>query len=767
MSGGSSERQFVNLLRFDNNQKRRRQEKISQRPADGSIDDKTKLPIELDLESKNIPLVESSEKTSGEVELNTILIDDGKGGTFEEAKKRLHRVFELRQDPWYSKLLNLFAKHQDKYEGEEFLIPVDCPDEVGEQFIKDMLQTANEQGLEGEGRMESGVILRSDQPTGDRKLTKASEVTVVTALNVKDYQPEVSKINEEFVNTNKKDRSAFEVKQNREGGNWIEKTPAFKYLENLYIQGMEPYDMRRLLLTQKGEKITEKLNNLALQYQDFAQLRPKIVERNWDKIVEFFINKLNRGRGGKRGEGYDPAQEFLTRAVIEQPTFEYNQLNAKDIKESNQKFIEATREVWQDFVYSGSWEYSKEKGWQPKKETDLDAKISLFLFKQAGILGALNAEPVAPGHYREGVTNIDTGGVGGVRLHKEKGKTTIFLDNHSRGRTLVETSSAKIIYRLLTASGFIDKNNQALRVLTEIATDDDHGNLIVNHQQFKNAGTNLRGLVKYFSDTDSLYRHVNEVWPTVGGNEIKKEDNWPIREKSWQEVYRRLLDKKLNSDEIKKFSLARGQSKLFERFRFAEKILKKKTEELKADGRVIDTKYGQYLVSVAGWWPKGEQYLAGHEGAKAYGYDGVLIYDPFKDEFKVNSVKREVDLSKDWKLPQGTAVRGKMVLSKGSPLRVNLKEILHQVAPGEVESAQGYLKEFLDLETKVDQILADQKTEILDHCRQLYQTWPAEAKVQGEPEQQRDIRNIYQETLSEARKGIYNKYIENRQPVVK
>ena len=72
------------------------------------------------------------------------------------------------------------------------------------------------------------------------------------------------------------------------------------------------------------------------------------------------------------------------------------------------------------------------------------------------------------------------------------------------------------------------------------------------------------------------------------------------------------------------------------------------------------------------------------------------------------------------------------------------------------------LKEFLDLEGEVNQLLAEQKSAITDHCRKLYQGWPQEAQAVAREERELEIYNLYQETLSEVRKQIYNEYIGNR-----
>ncbi len=663
--------------------------------------------------------------------LNTIILDDGKGGTFQEAKERMYRVYELKTNRWYKKLKDLFAQHQEKHLGEEFLIPEDCPEEIGRLFIEDMLAAAKEQGLEA-----SADIIKKEENVAIPEHSLKEE---------KQIQKETEPKNLEYPHG-----------------------LIASYLGNLYIQGMEPYQMRRLLLPRSDEKIKDKLDNLASSYTDFAAIRNKINDKKWVAEVKFFLKQLERGRD--KEWGFDPAQRLLAEVIIEQPKItegKLAQLNTDNESEINERFIQTARRVWDNFVYSGEWEYRKEGGYQLKDKAGFDAKVSLFLLEKAGLVGAKTASATEPGKIKSGFTNIDTQPIAGARLKYVEGKPTLAIGNNPKGRTLAETSSAKIIWRLLTAADLLDKKDEALHILTEMTVDDDNGHLITNKQQFKNSPYTLRGLAKGFSLPD-IYSYITEQWQRFEGDKVAKITNWPKRQQAWQEIYRKILDSKLDKYEVKKYNLNKHQSQLIKRGIFTEKILAKSKEKLEQEGRVIDTKYGLYLVSINKWWPKGQQYLAGHEGVRAYGYDGIVIYDPFNNSFKVNSVKPEVDLSRDWKLPQGRADKGIMVISYGEPLRVSLKDILTELEATEaVDNPQGYLKEFLDLEGEVKNYLAEKNSAIIDHCRKLYQSWPQEAQSTNKEEREREIYNLYQETLSEVRKEIYNKYIESRQTVSK
>src|SRR3989338_4913184 len=92
-------------------------------------------------------------------------LGESKGG---EALRRLHdergvvskqqarEAYRLEHDPWYSKLEGLFEQHQQAKLGEEFILPEDCPPDVGEYFINKMLRVAGEQGVKASSGAKGG-----------------------------------------------------------------------------------------------------------------------------------------------------------------------------------------------------------------------------------------------------------------------------------------------------------------------------------------------------------------------------------------------------------------------------------------------------------------------------------------------------------------------------------------------------------------------------------------------------------------------------------
>ena len=104
-------------------------------------------------------------------------------------------------------------------------------------------------------------------------------------------------------------------------------------------------------------------------------------------------------------------------------------LEGQTIKETNENFKKATRELWKEFAVSGVLQFDKEKGGQVLRPfTDLDGRSSLDILKMSGI-DVSNLEYVKPGDYKEGAINLDTGDKFGVEYNEES--YTAFFDHHN------------------------------------------------------------------------------------------------------------------------------------------------------------------------------------------------------------------------------------------------------------------------------------------------------------------------------------------------
>ncbi len=223
--------------------------------------------------------------------------------------------------------------------------------------------------------------------------------------------------------------------------------------------------------------------------------------------------------------------------LLQQPELAGKNLEQLDWEQVSEQFTKAVREVWQDFYYSGQWRFDqKTKEFELSDNKDMDAKVSLFLFKLAGIRGAALAKALPPGEANPEGTTFDSGKKGGVVVAKNK----VVIDNHQPGRGY-ETSSAKILYRLLASMGNI-KENGHLRALVELSVDDDNGRLITNKKQFDNSNKTLRGLHRYL-DAEDLFSYIRSKWHNF--DEVIKADESDRGRK----VYEHILDGELGGAE--------------------------------------------------------------------------------------------------------------------------------------------------------------------------------------------------------------------------
>ena len=472
----------------------------------------------------------------------------------------------------------------------------------------------------------------------------------------------------------------------------------YEFLCQQYVKGMEPDEMRR------------------------RYLRPDRGQA-FKRIAPIFLNDVEKN-------GVDPAARFMAEITLHQPALKSNQeLNADTEAQGNERFIEVTQKVWQDFCYSGKWKYNKQsKQYGVGSDTDLDAKLSFFLLKKAGVMDAINAKPLPPGKYKPGATAIDTGGHAGVYMEG----STVMIDNHPRGRDYA-TSSSKILYRLLTSGAFpatadsnikrLDKSDEVLRTLVEMSVDDDSGKLLTTRPQFEHSDGTLRGLHRYLSP-EALYGYLSQTMPQV---RQKQEAQAKGQTVAWRDVYHKSLNQQLPLGDLKRLKLSRWRKKdtgpwqgpagwQYESIKQAKEwFLVKPAEEnspiksnqtLINEGRLvlgeIETRVGgkvekkpmRWMVNIVGLE---EKLRAGHDAAKVYGFDGLISYNPESNSFLVNTTRDDVDLSKILHLKQGVSVRGAMWIKPqdGKPLEVKLEDILNAVGAKEYwEKPQGIIKEY-------------------------------------------------------------------------
>lgn len=506
------------------------------------------------------------------------------------------------------------------------------------------------------------------------------------------------------------------VKQKEEWERW-ENLPKNKIYEALcqeYVKGMSLREIRHQFLKTQ-------------------------TDRNFKQSVLTFIRDVQTG--------FNPAAWLMTKILLTQPEIKKAELTAQDWQLANERFLEATRQIWQEFYYSGKWEYDKkEKKCVLKDRADLDAKVCFYLLEQAGFKAAIdkNFSVLEPGKYKPGGFTIDSSrGISGVLVEKNG---TIELDNHQRGRGY-ETSSAKILYNLLEAGNYFSKinNKGPLRALVELTVLDDNGRLINNQEQFKNSAKTLRGLHRYMS-AEKIFDFLKERW-------IKERSkiNWK-KEKGTkkdfdQEIFRKILDDELTKDEARKYGLVYFKKvkkrnevtgeiekvdelvdlrkKQQETIDSAKKLLFDKNEsDLYKEGRLIKTKFGKTVVNIekieetektkGEKWFGGQKFLGGHDTVNAdpRNFSMYLSFDAQYNSILINTNNRQLDLSKELKdllekYPQLVVVRGALIIKPrdGKPFCdkngkvLNSQEFFHKILTFLTDEnfvPEGQIKKFLE-----------------------------------------------------------------------
>jgi hypothetical protein len=332
----------------------------------------------------------------------------------------------------------------------------------------------------------------------------------------------------------------------------------------------------------------------------------------------------------------------------------YQDLWAETEQEGDKKFIQKTREVWRDFVVHGMVGIDK----KTKKKillnyTDLDGRCSLGLLKLAG-LNTKDVTYVAPGEFRRGKINLDTGGRYGLVL-EDRGKT-VFMDHHA-SESGENTSTTKIAYEVLTNLGLL-KKEKYLNKLVEFVTEVDNRSYPQAEKYFKDSWRTVLGLQRFIH-----FKHLLNFF---------KAGRKPT------EI--------LSKDDLKKFGLKKRSKEQKEIVESSWAELKK----MESAGLIIPSdRYGKIAVDI------GKKVKAGFDAARAYGCGGYIIWNPQEKSFFINTQDNLTD-----NFLQGKKVRQKIWIKPQDDkahLTVKLKDILEKMTDGKLEPV-GKLKEYLEKE---------------------------------------------------------------------
>lgn len=490
-----------------------------------------------------------------------------------------------------------------------------------------------------------------------------------------------------------------------------------------YVKGMKVAEMFDTYVRRRGRYFTDDIKEL-------LKKDPESVAAS-----RYFLAEVGLSRSKTENKDNlvdDPALRLMTDILLQQPGMVDKKLSQTDWKKLTDPFVAATKEVWQDFYYSGKWfEDKKTKEFKVSGDKDMDAKVSLFLFKLAGIRGATLAKFLAPGEASQTGTTVDSGKIGGVKVNMNN----VVIDNHQPNRGY-ETSSAKILYKLLSTLGTI-KENGPLRALVELSVDDDNARLITNKEQFDNSNKTLRGLHRYIP-AEKLFDFIKSHWHDFDAAVPLGESN------RGEKIYNLLLDKEITGEELDNLILnnktaiggrqnKNGQEKQTDTItRAHELLIDRNTEELLEEGRMLETRLGKAVFHVE--QDQRKQFWGGHDAVMADGRAKLYIsYDPNGQSIVVNTLDDKVDLSKEFaefikEHQELVPVRGVLLIKPrdGKDLSFDFIDLLDELKV-KPEDYKGQILEEVEKERiikesadEVRKILEEHKPEILSKINNLH-----------------------------------------------
>lgn len=397
----------------------------------------------------------------------------------------------------------------------------------------------------------------------------------------------------------------------------------------------------------------------------------KWAKANWMKLHKagkFELSTRDELEEENMREKYDFSRKAadITFAKVDR----YEELNAQNEKEGDEKFKEVTRKILEDLVVHGRLEKNEKTGkFEVVNKTDLDCKAALGFLKLAGV-NIDKVEYVAPGETREGKINIDTGNKEGLYILEDG---TVVIDHHGPDSPN-NTSAAHKVYDILASLGMLDiKKDDYLRDLVKFVDRVDNFNYpkFYYRNYFKESWKSLFGLSKML-EWDELVNFFQYRDPETGE---KLNPEKPLNSGLMQKF--RFIKKIKNKEtgEVKK-EVGKAISN-------KERISKSKEEleKMEQEGFIIDSeRYGKICLNIDG------RVLCGIDAAKAFGCDTILSWSTNGSSFAISSLKGRT-LEDDFS--DGLNVRKTLWINPGDRERhVTLIEILNKMTDGKFEPSE-------------------------------------------------------------------------------
>ncbi len=393
--------------------------------------------------------------------------------------------------------------------------------------------------------------------------------------------------------------------------------------------------------------------------RDYDRYREKLYQ-----VENALALVLGRRTNSKRTS--DMTRNFAEATLAKVP--KYEDLNASTGGEGNEKFEKISRELLNKFAVHGIITHEKDTGKiKIARRTDLDGKVAMGLFKQAGF-DTTNLEYVAAGDSRKGKINVDTGYQDGLAI--EDGGRTVYLDHHAL-KSGSENSAANEVYEVLTKTRMMERR-PALKKLVDFVTQYDNMSFPPEEYGPKSART-LIGLHKQlgFETLAYLIRK-------------RKEPLKPFTDRELAEVVVKNPYVNAGKEKVPAVTLLDVSRRRQQAAEQAQQELVKMEQE----GFTVDSKdYGKIVVDIGG------RLKTGADAVKASGGGMLIMWMPENNSFFLTSLKGHLKHS----FGQGKQIRDTMWIkprTDEAPLSIKLEDVLKEVTGGEFNPT-GKLKEYV------------------------------------------------------------------------
>ncbi len=608
-----------------------------------------------------------------------------------EAKKRAREFFRLRNEEWYKQLNDLFKVHQEKSD-ETFLKPDDCPVDVWKQFCEDKKEEARGQGVDA---IEEIKYIEERPPSSGIELADADNVVPVELDKLKEF-----KLNTILMEDEARAESLERIRNSPEYQALLEQYQSGETSREEFEQAVKDLRSDYDILSQATRVLVYDIKMGIVHLPDVAiqpssEPETKIIDQKGDKErgVVFKFSKTGvtvKPREEKKDKFiaetfYNPAElkaasDWLKEKVTLTQEKNYAELRAQERDAADERLLDNTKEVWQYFIESKKWAID-EKGKKINIENkgDIDAKITLGMLRQAGL-----EEKIYKYIKQDKTKNQITSSAEASWSGLEIGKGGMVGFDQGLSFPKQKACAAEIVYKLLLAGGVYKKDDEAPRIAAELAHRAVYNELLTNKEELINSDKTMRGLVRFF-DYGNLFAYLRNNWVNVKG-------------KTWDKKLNNLFDRELERKDLEHYFIKKDdrgkniidyqkeQAKIIEQ---AKIMLKKSTEELKTEGRIVESPvWGKVFVNVMN--SSKDNFPGGASSVAAYGAAGAYLnIDLEKNSFLFRPFG---EISKEQKaklnIPGGSWAYNMYFKPRGDKLTsLNKEEIFKQLEIAEIPTS--------------------------------------------------------------------------------